>query len=64
MTTAVTITNSGSHDVVVNVVETDSPRDDGKTVLRYDLSPGASTEPITIYGWRRYVNVLETDPGI
>lgn len=59
MTTAVKITNRGTHAIVVNVWETASPMSEGENVQRIDLQPGEESPSITIYGWRRGVTVLE-----
>lgn len=63
MTTSVKVLNDGHYPVVVNVVECERYRDEGKTVERHDLKPGETSPTITIYGWRRYINVLETAVG-
>lgn len=63
MTTSIKIINDGHFPVVVNVVEVDRYRDEGRNVQRFDLKPGEETPSITIYNWRRYVNILEMDPG-
>lgn len=63
MTTSIKVVNDGHYPVVVNVVECSKIGDEGNTVERHDLKPGDESPSITIYGWRRYVNVLETDPG-
>lgn len=61
MTTQVKIANVGTHPICVNVWETDSPRNEGSTVERHDLAPGESSPPITIWGWRRGVTIMEMD---
>lgn len=60
MTMKVTVTNEGpeGYEATVNVVECQSPADEGQTVERHDLKLGESVT-VQIYGWRRYVNVLE-----
>jgi hypothetical protein len=64
MTCRITIENTSesNHSVVVNVAETDSPRHEGKSVERHDLAVGEKVT-VTIWGWQRYVNVLESDDG-
>lgn len=60
MTTSIKIVNDGHFPIVVNVVEVERYRDEGRNVQRFDLNPGEETPSITIYNWRRYVNVLES----
>jgi hypothetical protein len=63
MTTSIKIVNDGHYPVVVNVVEVERYRDEGRNVERLDLKPGETSKSIMIYGWRRYVNVLEAAPS-
>lgn len=63
MTTSIKIVNDGHFPVAVNVVECERYRDEGRNVQRFDLKPGETSPSITIYNWRRYVNILEMDPG-
>jgi hypothetical protein len=63
MTTHIKIENvndGGGRDVVVNEVETSTPREHGRTVETHWLKPGDSVV-VNVSGWRRYVNVLEGD---
>jgi hypothetical protein len=63
MTTSIKILNDGHYPIVVNVVEVERYRDEGRNVERLDLKPGETSKSIAIYGWRRYVNVLEAAPS-
>lgn len=56
----VTITNTDpdGYEASVNVVECRSPADEGETVERHDLPPGASVT-VEVRGWRRYVSLGE-----
>lgn len=59
MTTSVKIVNDGHYPIVVNVFERSAPGTEGTNVEKHDLKPGETSPSITIYGWRRSINILE-----
>lgn len=62
MTTNAKIENTGHYEIVVNVCEVSSPDAKETTVERYGLKPGESSPSIVIYGWRRFITILEMAP--